>query len=81
MHIPCANTHLLLGALSGAFRQIDVGLLQDNVGVTPTDSLDGRHGRDDLALTIDVRAHDTQDVLELLGNDQRLETHTQQKNI
>lgn len=64
--------YLLIGALSGALGQVDIGLLQHDVGVAPADTLDGGHGRDDLALTIDVGTHDTQDMLELLWDDQRL---------
>lgn len=65
-------THFLIGALAGTLGQVDVGLLQDDVGVTTAHTLDGGHGEHNLALAIDVRTHDTQDVLELLGKGERL---------
>lgn len=65
--------NLLLGALPGTLGQVHVGLLQDDGGVPATHSLDGRHGDRHLQHTIDVGVGDTQDVLELLGNNQALE--------
>lgn len=67
------NSYLFLAALAGAFGQVDIGLLEDDVGITATNTLDGGHGDGNLAFTIDVRIHDTKDVLKLLWNDQRLE--------
>ena len=46
-------------------------LLEDDVGVPPADALDGGHGEHDVSLAINVRVHDTQNVLEVLGDDQR----------
>ncbi len=40
-------------------------LLEDDVGVTAADTLDGREGEHDVPLAIDVRVHHTQDVLEV----------------
>jgi len=43
--------------------QIDVGLLADDVGVSPTDALDLSQGVHDLALSIDVGVQQTENVL------------------
>ena len=46
-------------------------LLEDDVGVPATDSLDGGHGEHDVALAVNVGVHDTQNVLEVGWDDQR----------
>lgn len=74
-------TYLLLWALSGTFVQIDVSLLEDDVGVTTTNSLDRSHGEHDFSITVDVRAHDTKNVLELLWNDERLKKKSKETYI
>lgn len=66
------RTYLFVGTFSGPFVQVDVGLLQYDVGETPADTLDGGHGEHDFALAIDVGTEDTQNVLELFWDDQRL---------
>lgn len=66
------RTNLFVGTFTGPFVQVDIGLLQHNVGETSADTLDGGHGEHDFALAIDVGAEDTQNVLEFLGDDQRL---------
>lgn len=64
---------LFLGALSSALVQINVGLLQHDVGISATDTLDGSHGEHHLPFAIDVRAENTKNVLELLRDYERLE--------
>ena len=68
---------LLLGALSGTLGQVHVGLLQHNGGVATTHSLDRRHGDGHLQHTINVGVGDTQDVLELLGDNETLQRNGQ----
>lgn len=63
----------LLGALAGAFVQINIGLLQNNVGVSSAYTFDGCHGKHHLTFAVDVRTHDTKNVLELLWYDERLQ--------
>ena len=46
-------------------------LLEDDVGVTPADTLDGGHGEHDVPLAINVGVHHTQNVLEVGRDDQR----------
>jgi hypothetical protein len=54
--------------------QVDVGLLQDEVRETATNTADLRHGVHDLVRTLHVGVQDTQDVLELIVLDrQRLQ--------
>lgn len=65
-------TYLFFRALSGAFLKVDVGLLQDNIGVPPAHTLDCSHGKHDFSVTVNIRAHDTKNVLELLGDYERL---------
>ena len=62
---------LLLAQLSGPPVQGDVGLLQTDVGVTTSNSLDGGHGEHDARLTIDVGVENTKNVLEVWRNNQR----------
>ena len=62
---------LLLAQLAGALRQVDVGLLEHDVGVAAPDALDGRHGEHDVPLAVDVGVHHTEDVLEVLRDHQR----------
>ena len=56
---------LIDGQGTGAALDVDTGLLDDQVGQTDTDTLDGAEGEGDLALTIDVGVQETHDVLEL----------------
>ena len=46
-------------------------LLEDKVGITTTNTLDGGDGEHDVPLTINVGVHHTQNVLERWGNNQR----------
>ena len=46
-------------------------LLENEVGVSSTDTLDGGEGEHDVPLAVDVRVHHTKDVLEVLRDDQR----------
>ena len=46
-------------------------LLEDKVGVTTTNTLNGGDGEHDVPLTINIGVHNTQNVLERWGNYQR----------
>lgn len=70
--------YLFLGALSGALEGIDIGLLQDNMGITATDTLDGRQRNWNGTLTVDVGAEHTKNVLELLWDHERLSENRKQ---
>ncbi|EZA49600.1 hypothetical protein X777_12145 [Ooceraea biroi] len=59
--------------LSSSLVQVDISLLQDDIGVTPTNTFDRSHGKHDFSITIDIRAHDTKNVLKLLRNHERLQ--------
>ena len=48
---------------SAPLVQINVGLLADDVGVSPTNTLNLGHGVHDLALSIDVGVQQTENVL------------------
>jgi len=72
------HTNLFVGTFSSSFVQVDVGLFQHNVGETSTDTLDGGHGEHDFTFAIDVGTEDTQNVLELFWDDQRLKNTNQQ---
>lgn len=63
--------NLLFSQLPSTLGLVNVCLLQHNVGVAPTNTLDGRHGEHNLAPAINVGVHQTQDVLELLRQDER----------
>ena len=64
--------NLLRGELSGALAQIDLGALAHHVGEPAANTWDGRERVDDVALAIDVRVLNTQDVRELSGGNERL---------
>ena len=57
--------NLLLAELACALRQVDVGLLEDDVGVSAADSLNGGHREHDVPLAVDVCVHHTENVLEI----------------
>ena len=49
--------------LAGALLQVDFGLLDAKVGESATAALDGCQSVHDLAITLDVGVHHTEDVL------------------
>ena len=49
--------------MSAPLVQVDIGLFADKVGVTTAHTLDLRQGVHDLALAINVRVEETQNVL------------------
>jgi len=57
--------HLILRALSGALRHINVGLFANDVGKSATASFDTGHSEHDLTTAINVRVHHTKNVLKL----------------
>jgi len=63
--------HLLLGELSSALGEVNVCLLEHNVGVPAPNPLDVRHREHDLGLPVNIRIHYTENVLELFRNHQR----------
>lgn len=58
---------------------VDICLLARDVGKATPDTLDGGEGEHDLFLPINVRIQQTQNVLEVLVRDQRLQ-HAPKKN-
>merc|ERR1719225_1171477 len=62
---------LLLTELTSAFIKINVSLLEDKVGITTTNTLDGGDGEHDVPLTINAGVHNTQNVLKRTRNNQR----------
>lgn len=66
------TTYLLVGALSGALERVDIGLLQHDVSVATANTLDGGQRDRDGALAVNVGAEHTKNVLELLGDHERL---------
>jgi len=64
--------HLLRGKGTGATVDVDLGLLAHKVGVSLANTTDLGHGEHALPLTLNVRVHHTEDVLELGGHLQTL---------
>jgi hypothetical protein len=62
---------VILSQLASPLGHRDVGLLQDDVGVPPADTLDRGQGEHHASLALDVRVKDTQDVLEVGRHHQR----------
>lgn len=88
LHTPQTMPHqhyLLFSHFTSTLELVNVGLLEDNVGVTATNTPDGSHGEHNLTPAIDVGVHQTQDMLELFRYNQRLlreeyiRTHNHQK--
>ena len=65
--------YLFITQFSSTLGDFDVSLLQHNVGVSPTDTFDGGDGKHNFDPSINVCVKDTQNMLELLWYDQRLE--------
>ena len=66
-HVPhvlyCLFKGMVAYQLAGALLQVDFGLLDAKVGKSATAALDGRQRVHDLAITLDVGVHHTEDVL------------------
>lgn len=52
---------------SGALVEVDLGDLEDEVGESSADTLDGSEGEHGLALTVDICVLDSQNVSELFS--------------
>ncbi len=70
------NMGLVTYELTGALAKIDLGLLEADDSIAATTTLDGSQGVGDLALTLEVGVHDTQNVLEALWDNERPVKHT-----
>ena len=46
-------------------------LLENKVGITATDTLDGAHSEHDVSFAVNVGVHHTQNMLEVCRNNQR----------
>lgn len=66
------NNYLFFTAFTSSFVQVNVSLLEDNVGETSTTTLDGSQGKHDLTFSVDVGGHHTENVLEFLWDYERL---------
>jgi len=55
-----------VGEFSGSLVKINIGLLQQNVGESTSDTLDGGKGVHDLVSSIDVSVRNTKNVLEVV---------------
>jgi len=64
------QNHLFFRALSSSLVEVNIGLLEHNIGITTADTLDGCQGELHLALAIDVSTNNTENVLEFLWYDQ-----------
>merc|ERR1719147_332236 len=63
--------NLFLRKLSGPLVQRNVGLLQNNVGIPTSDTLDGSKGEHDVGFSINVCVEDTKNMRECGWHDQR----------
>lgn len=64
---------------NGPLREVDLCLLQHEVGESPADTEDLGDGVHDVGRTIDVRIQDTENVVELLGDDR--ERHDERGSV
>merc|ERR1719365_176768 len=62
---------LLLRELTGALAEGNVGLLQDDVGITSTDTLDGGQRKHNIGFSLNVGVENTKNMLEVRRNNQR----------
>ena len=60
------NSHLAGSSFNLPLVEVDLGDLEDEVGETSADTLDGSEGEHGLALSVDVCVLDSQNVSELL---------------
>ena len=63
--------NLLLREFSSSFGERNVCLLEAQVGVPATNTLDGGHGEHDVGLSLNVGVENTKNVLEFGVNNQR----------
>merc|ERR1719442_93966 len=63
--------NLLFAQLTSALVKINVGLLEDKVGITTTTTLDSGHGEHNVPLAVNVGVHNTQNMLKRTRNNQR----------
>jgi len=61
----------IFSQFTGSLVQVDFSHLAAQVGVPPTDTLNGSEGKHDLPLTLKVRVHNTKNVLERLRHNHR----------
>ena len=59
------------------FLEVNLSLLADDVGEPSSKTLDGGHSIHDVLLAINVSVQHTQNVLKVVGGDQRLQKHRQ----
>ena len=65
-------TNLFFRKFTSSLGQVNIGFLENNIRVTPTNTLDGCDGKHNLLFTINVRIKNTQNMLKLFRQDQRL---------
>ncbi len=58
---------LLFGEVAGSSVGVDLSDLADQDGESAADTSDGAEGEADLLLSVDVRVHHTEEVLEFVG--------------
>lgn len=59
------------------FLEVDLSLFTDDVRESSSKTLDGGHGVHDVLFAINVSVQHTQNVLKVVGCDQRLQKHRQ----
>ena len=71
--------YLLISEFSSPFGNLNIGLLQDNVGIPSTNTFDGSDGKHNFDPSINVGVEDTQNMLKLFWYNQRLQTETNRR--
>merc|ERR1711962_1762222 len=71
LHDGDESFNFFIAQFTSTFVHADVSFLQTDVGESSSNTFDGSHSVHDLGLSIDVCVHDTKDVLELVGNNER----------
>merc|ERR1740139_1924532 len=66
------------GNLTGPLVDVDFGLLASKDGETATNTSDGSHSERELLLAINIGVDNTQNVLEVIGTDER---HDERKKV
>merc|ERR1719370_643981 len=75
--------YIFLRQLTGSLVQRNVCLLQHNVGIPSTNTLNSSHGKHDISFSFNVCVHNTKDMLEVRRNNQRhlLSCRSESSNI
>merc|ERR1719452_97198 len=63
--------NLFISKITSSLAEINISFFEDEVGISATNSLNGSHSKHDLTTSINGGVEDTQNLLEIWGDNQR----------